>query len=389
MDRLVKLPFAPMERRLRLGFVGGGQGAFIGAVHANGARLSNRWDIVAGALSSKPQKAQESGREWYLASDRIYSDYQQMALEEAGREDGIEAVVIVTPNAMHFPMAKAFIEAGIDVICDKPVTITLAEAQALMELQQKHKVFFGVTYTYCGHAMVRQAKAMIKQNMLGEIRQIHVEYFQEWAIDVPDFSAWRLDPEASNGVFTVGDIGTHAFHLAEFVSGKKLNALNACFYITGQPKRVEDTAFMHLQFEDNIPGTLMVSQVAAGAQCGLNIRVFGSKAGLEWQQENPEYLHFKPVDQPVQIYSRGYSGGILEEAKRLVRMPRGHPEALSDAWANLYTEFAIAIDARRNNKPLPEDLIQCPQLSDGLRGMAFIETAVRSNQIKNWVNMVI
>ena len=389
MERLVQSLFAPMERRLRLGFVGGGQGAFIGAVHANGARLSNHWDIVAGALSSIPQKAQASGREWFLAQDRIYSDYNEMALAEAARQDGIEAVVIVTPNALHFPVAQAFMKAGIDVICEKPVTVTLEEAQALVALQQKHKVFFGVTYAYSAHAMVRQGKAMIKKGMLGDIRQIHVEYFQEWAIDVADYSVWRLDPEASGGVFTVGDIGTHAFQLAEFVSGKRLDALNACFYVTGQPKRVEDTAFMHLKFEDEIPGTLMVSQVAAGTQCGLNIRILGSKAGIEWNQENPEYLHFKPVDQPAQIFSRGYGAGMLEEAQRLVRMPRGHPEALSDAWANLYTEFAMAIDARRNNKRLTDNLIQCPQLSDGLRGMAFVETAVKSNQIKNWVNMVV
>jgi len=381
--------FPAPTRRLRLGFVGGGQGAFIGAVHASGARLSNRWDIVAGALSSNPERAQTSGKEWFLTEDRIYSDYQQMARQEAARADGIDAVVITTPNYMHYPVAKAFMQAGIDVICDKPVTATLDEALDLLKIRNETGVFFGVTYSYSAHAMVRQVRAMVNAGMLGDIRQIHVEYFQEWAVDLTDDSGiWRLDPEKSGGCFSVGDIGTHAFHLAEFASSRKVEALSASFHICGQPKRLEDTAFMQLKFAGDIPGTLMISQAAAGNQCDLAIRIFGTKAGLEWRQENPEYIRFTPVDAPTQILWRGFGAGILEPARRLVRLPRGHPEALSDAWANLYTEFAVAIEARRNGTVLDAGLLaDCPTLDDGVRGLRFVDAAMQSNQTRQWIQI--
>jgi len=381
--------FPPPQRRLRLGFVGGGQGAFIGAVHASGARLSNRWEIISGALSSNPQRAQASGKEWFLAEDRIYSDYAEMARKEAARSDGIDAVVIVTPNHMHYPIAKAFMLAGIDVICDKPVTATLDEALDLLKIRAQTGVFFGVTYSYSAHAMVRQARAMIKAGMLGEIRQIHVEYFQEWAVDLTEESgAWRLNPEKSGGCFSVGDIGTHAFHLAEFASGRKVESLLASFHVCGKPKKLEDTAFMHLRFAGDIPGTLMISQAAAGNQCDLGIRIFGSKAGLEWRQENPEYIRFTQVDKPTEIYWRGFGAGMLDEARRLVRLPRGHPEALSDAWANLYTEFAVAIEARRTGNTLAHGVLDdCPQLDDGVRGLKFVQAAIDSNQNRQWVTL--
>jgi len=379
--------FPPPQRRLRLGFVGGGQGAFIGAVHATGARLSNRWDIVAGALSSHPQRALASGKEWLLAEDRIYSDYAEMARKEAARADGIDAVVIVTPNHLHYPVAKAFMLAGIDVICDKPVTATLEEALDLLKIREQSGVFFGVTYSFSAHAMARQARAMVKAGMLGEIRQVHVEYFQEWALDLNEQSgAWRLNPEKSGDFFSVGDIGTHAFHLAEFVSGCRVESLLASFHVCGQPKRLEDTAFMQMKLAGDIPGTLMISQAAAGKQCDLGIRIFGSKAGLEWRQENPEYLHFTPVDKPTEVYRRGFAAGMLDEARRLVRLPVGHPEALNDAWGNLYTEFAVAIEARRSGQPVAGGILDdCPQLDDGVRGLRFVDAAIRSNRNGQWM----
>ncbi|TPJ79142.1 Gfo/Idh/MocA family oxidoreductase [Mesorhizobium sp. B2-6-2] len=377
------------SRMLRLGFVGGGQGAFIGEVHANGALLSKRWQIVAGALSSNPLRAKDSGRKWMLAEDRIYTDFREMAAREAGRSDGIDAVVITTPNHLHHPVAAGFMDAGIDVISDKPLTTTLADARDLVRRQRDTGLVFGVTYAYASHVMVRQAREMIRAGMLGEIRQVHVEYFQEWALNLTDEDGtppWRLDPAKVGNAFTVGDIGTHAAHLASFATGRDIELVRALFHVAGKPKALEDTAFMHLRFEGGVPGTLMVSQAAAGTQCGLRLRVFGTLAGLEWNQENPEFLSFTPQDSPMQIIGRGYGAGMLPAAVRFVRMPRGHPEALTDAWANLYTELAVAVDARRTGRTVPEGLLAYPTVVDGAKGVKFVEAAVRSNATGDWVD---
>jgi predicted dehydrogenase len=385
----LKQDFPTPSRRLRLGFVGGGQGALIGQVHANGARLSNRWDIVAGALSSNSERAKASGKAWLLADDRVYSDYREMARAEAGREDGIEAVSIVTPNHLHAPIAKAFMDVGIDVISDKPLTTTLEEALSLAKAQDDSGVVFGVTYAYSAHVMVRQAQAMVRGGDLGDIRQIHVEYFQDWAMDITDQgddAPWRLNVAQNGPSFTVGDIGTHAEHLARFVSGLRIEAVRADFHVTGQPKALEDTAFMQLRFEGGVPGTLMVSQTMAGSQCGLRLRVCGTKASLEWHQEQPEFLHLRAIGAPEQIISRGHGAGMSPATERLLRMPRGHPEALTDAWANLYLEFAVAIQARREGRELPTDFLAYPTIADGVDGMRFVEAAIKSNLMDAWVS---
>ena len=385
----LKQDFPTPSRRLRLGFVGGGQGALIGQVHANGARLSNRWDIVAGALSSNSERAKASGKDWLLADDRVYSDYLEMARGEAAREDGIEAVSIVTPNHLHAPIAKAFMDVGIDVISDKPLTTTLEEALSLAKAQDDSGVVFGVTYAYSAHVMVRQAQAMVRGGDLGDIRQIHVEYFQDWAMDITDQgdnAPWRLNVAQNGPSFTVGDIGTHAEHLARFVSGLRIKAVRADFHVTGQPKALEDTAFMQLRFEGGVPGTLMVSQTMAGSQCGLRLRVCGTKASLEWHQEQPEFLHLRAIGAPEQIISRGHGAGMSPATERLLRMPRGHPEALTDAWANLYLEFAVAIQARREGRELPTDFLAYPTIADGVDGMRFVEAAIKSNLTDAWVS---
>jgi predicted dehydrogenase len=385
----LKQDFPTPSRRLRLGFVGGGQGALIGQVHANGARLSNRWDIVAGALSSNSERAKASGKAWLLADDRVYSDYREMARAEAGREDGIEAVSIVTPNHLHAPIAKAFMDVGIDVISDKPLTTTFEEALSLAKAQDDSGVVFGVTYAYSAHVMVRQAQAMVRGGDLGDIRQIHVEYFQDWAMDITDQgddAPWRLNVAQNGPSFTVGDIGTHAEHLARFVSGLRIEAVRADFHVTGQPKALEDTAFMQLRFEGGVPGTLMVSQTMAGSQCGLRLRVCGTKASLEWHQEQPEFLHLRAIGAPEQIISRGHGAGMSPATERLLRMPRGHPEALTDAWANLYLEFAVAIQARREGRELPTDFLAYPTIADGVDGMRFVEAAIKSNLTDAWVS---
>jgi predicted dehydrogenase len=381
--------FPAPSRLLRLGFVGGGEGALIGEVHASGARLSNRWQIVAGALSSNPDRALRSGREWRLPPDRIYADFREMAAREAARPDGVDAVCIATPNHLHHAVATAFLDSGIDVISDKPLTTNLTDALDLVRRQRETGLVFGVTYAYAAHVMVRQAREMIRAGMLGDIRQIHAEYFQEWAIGLTGQGAnkpWRLDPTKVGSAFTVFDIGTHTMHLASFATGLEVEQVRAMFAVSGQPKALEDTAFMHLRFEGGTPGTLMVSQAAAGTQCGLKLRVFGTKAGLEWEQENPEFIRFTPLDSPTQIIGRGYGGGMKEAAVRFVRMPRGHPEALTDAWANLYIEMAVAIDARRSGTKLPEGLLAYPTVIDGAKGVKFVEAAVESNRTGDWVD---
>lgn len=379
------LGFPRQTRRLRLGMVGGGEGSFIGKVHARGARLSNRWTVVAGALSSRPAVARQSGQDWFLDEDRIYTDYREMAVQEAKRSDGIDAVSITTPNNTHFDIACAFMEQGIDVICDKPLTTNLESALELARLQKATGVVFGVTYAYAANAMVRQARAMVRNGALGALKQIHVEYFQEWALTPPAEAGagaqWRIKPELVGEAFTTGDIGTHCHHLGSFVAGLPMVSVKAEFHTLGPEKPLEDTAFMHVRYEGGVPGTIMISQVAAGTHCGFRIRVFGEKASLEWNQEEPEYLHFRPFAEPARLLTRGEGAGIEDHAARFVHMPRGHPEALSDAWANLYEEFAVAINARRTGADLPHGLLEYPDIWDGVLGVKFIQAAVQSHRL--------
>jgi predicted dehydrogenase len=373
----------PPRRRLRLGFVGGGKGAFIGQVHAMGARLSNRWEVVAGALSSSPETALRSGHDWLLAQDRIYPDYRTMAETERDRPDGIDAVAIVTPNHLHAPVALAFMRCGIDVICDKPLCNSMQEAAALRDAQRETGLVFGVSYVYASHAMVRQIREMVRDGAVGRIRQIHVEYFQEWALDPASSSekggAWRMDPARSGASFTTADIGTHAHHLACFASGLEMQALRADFHVSGAAKPLEDTCFMQTRFEGDVPGTLMVSQAAAGTHCGLRLRIFGDLACLEWNQETPEHVTLSPAKAPSQRFLRGEDAGIGQAARRVTRMPRGHPEGFADAWATLYTEFAVAVEARRDGRTLPDGLLGLPSLRDGIAGVKFVLAAVESN----------
>lgn len=381
------LPFPPPSRRLRLGFVGGGGGAFIGAIHAGGARLSGRWDVVAGALSSTPEKSRASGRDWFLAEDRIHDDYVQMARAEAAREDGIDAVAIVTPNHMHEPAAMAFLDAGIDVICDKPLAPDLAGAMRMAERAESSGLIFGVTYPYAAYSMVRQARAMVRDGRLGEIRQIHVEYFQEFGARMIAENGgvlpWRLDPDRAGPSWTVADIGTHAVHLASFVSGLPLARVRADLHVTGEPKPLEDTGLIQARFGE-VPGTIMVSQTAVGTQCGLRLRIFGTEAALDWCQETGDVLQFTPYDSPTQTLSSGYAGGLGDQARRLTMMPRGCPEGIMEAWANLYTEFAVAIDARRSGTPLPGGLLEYADARTAARGLAFVDAALASQASGGW-----
>ena len=372
------------KRRLKLGFVGGGRGALVGEWHAMGARMSNRWDIVAGALSSRPDIAKASGEDWMLDPQRAYASFEDMAAKEAAREDGIDAVAICTPNGHHFANAEAFLKAGIGVICDKPMTVTMDEAKALIDLVEETGLFCGVTYTYSFHAMIRQARAMIAKGMLGKVRQAHVEYVQDWATGAEDpttkQASWRRDPKQAGRGSVTGDIGTHAFHLLHFVLDKPITELSARFHVCGGADQMEDTAFMQLKVDGDIPGTLWATQAAPGNACGLRLRIYGEKGGLEWDQEMAENIRYTPFGEPAQTIVRGHGSGILPEAERLIRLPRGHGEGVSDAWCNLYSEMAIAFEAHQNGTKLEDGFVHVPNVVDGARGVFFVDAAADSHE---------
>ncbi|ASY73961.1 Oxidoreductase (plasmid) [Sinorhizobium fredii CCBAU 83666] len=381
-----------LGRRLRLGFVGGGRGGLVGQWHFAGARLSNHWEVVAGALSSEPDKAHASAAEWMIAPDRSYGDWKEMAEAEAERDDGIEAVSIVTPNWTHHRIAAAFLKAGIDVILDKPMTTTVSDARKLVEIQRATGRVLVMTYPYAHHAMVRQAKHMIRNGAVGTVRQAHVEYAQEWATGpVPDRgkgAIWRRDPEKVGRTSTTGDIGTHAYHLLHTIAGQDITSLRAEFHNCGAPNPMEDTAYVNFRLENGAPGILWVTQAAPGQYCGLRIRVWGDKGGLDWDQENPEVLRYVPLGEQEQIFLRGHGNGILPEAERLIHLPRGHGEAVVDAWANLYAEAGVAIAARRAGYTLPEGSVELSGVEDGLKGMLFIDACADSHKSGgSWVSM--
>ena len=369
--------------RIRLGMVGGGQGAFIGAVHRLAARMDDHYLFVAGALSSDAARSKVSGEELGLAADRIYTDFNEMAKAEARRKDGIEAVSIVTPNHMHFPAAKAFIEAGIHVICDKPLSLNLKEALALEKLLARRKdVIFALTHNYSGYPMIRQARALVAAGELGDIRLVHGEYPQDWLTnpiekDGQKQAAWRTDPKRSGAGGCVGDIGTHTYQLACFVSGLACAELSADLTSFVKGRVLDDNAHVMLRFKGGAKGMIWASQVAPGHENGLKIRVYGTRGGLEWVQADPNYLWYTPFGEPKRLITRGGAGSNAAAA-RVTRVPPGHPEGYLEGFANIYSEVARAIKAKRAGKKHDKD-IQFPGIADGVAGMAFIEACVKSS----------
>jgi predicted dehydrogenase len=380
------------SRRLRLGIVGGGRGSFIGEIHAMGARLSDCWEVVAGAFSSDAERAKASARAWRISPERAYASFVEMAEREANRADGVEAVAITTPNHLHHAVACAFLDRGIDVISDKPLTTTLADARDLARRTKASGLVFGVTYTFAAYPMMRQAREMVAAGELGRIRQIHVEYVQDWLTNPlpPDHkqAGWRADPARAGPVGCTGDIGTHAHHLATFVSGLPMERVRADLLVCGSPKTLDDTVYVNARYSGGVPGLLWATQVAPGNACGLRLRIYGERAGLEWDEENPEFLKFDVFGEPTRVITRGVGAGVGLSATRLTRTPRGHPEGWLEAWANLYTEFAVAIDARREGRTIPAGLVAYPTVEDGVRGMEFIEAVVNSNASGGaWVDL--
>jgi predicted dehydrogenase len=369
--------------RIRLGMVGGGEGAFIGAVHRMAARLDDQYELVAGALSASPEKATRSGRQLGLADERIYSDFREMARREAGRHDGIEVVAIVTPNHLHAEIAEAFLHAGIHVICDKPVTTTSADARRLQQLVDRTGLVFAVTHNYSANAMVRQARAMVQGGDLGDVRVVQVEYPQDWLSepieDGQKQAQWRTDPARSGAGGCIGDIGTHAFQLAEFVTGRQVAELCAELSTFVGGRRLDDDAQVLLRFDNGARGMLWASQVAPGNRNGLRLRVYGTRGGLEWFQEQPEDLRFTPLGEAPRLIGRG-TGAAGEAARRVTRTPAGHPEGYLEAFATIYGEVAQALLARRDPAHVLDPAVSFPTIADGVRGVAFVEAAVASSQ---------
>jgi len=369
--------------RIRLGMVGGGQGAFIGAVHRIAARMDDQYEFLAGALSSDPARAEASGIELGLAGDRIYTDFHEMAKAEARRKDGIEAVAIVTPNHVHFAAARIFIEAGIHVICDKPITFNFREALALERLlARRSDVIFALTHNYSGYPMIRQARAMVAAGELGDIRLVQGEYPQDWLTNPIERegqkqAAWRTDPTKTGAGGCVGDIGTHTYQLACFVTGLTLQELSADLTIFVKGRKVDDNIHVMLRFRGGAKGMIWASQVAPGHENGLKLRVYGTKGGLEWTQADPNDLWFTPFGEPKRLITRG-GAGSHPAAARVTRVPPGHPEGYLECFANIYTEVARAIKAKRLGKK-PDSDVTFPGIADGVAGMAFIEACVKSS----------
>jgi len=370
-------------RRIRLGMVGGGQGAFIGGVHRIAARIDDRFELVAGALASTPEKALASAAEIGLDPERSYGSYVEMAATEAEREDGIQAVAIVTPNHMHFPVAKTFLEVGIHVICDKPMTTTLAEAQELAEIAAASGKVFVLTHNYTGYPMIRQARAMVAAGDLGTIRMVHAEYIQDWLADRAEDTGskqagWRVDPAKAGAGGSIGDIGTHAHNLACFVTGLKVERLSADLSSFVEGRELDDNANMLLRFAGGAKGMLWASQVAVGNENGLSLRVYGDRGGLEWRQEEPNRLWFTPLGEPKRLLTRG-GAGANAAAAAVSRIPAGHPEGYLEGFATIYAEAAELIHASDAGET-PPDGLALPTLADGIDGLAFIEACVASSQ---------
>jgi predicted dehydrogenase len=368
-----------LHRKLRAGIVGGGQGAFIGAVHRMAITLDGQAEVVAGAMSTDPQRAEASARAWYLP--RWYKSFEEMAEAEASLPDGIDLVMVTVPNHLHYAVARTFLEHGIHVVCDKPMTFNLEQAQELVELVEQKKLVFALTHNYTGYPAVRQARHLVRSGEIGTIRKVLVEYLQDWLMEPVERTGnkqaqWRTDPARSGIAGAIGDIGTHAENLMEYITGLKLSAVCADLSTFVEGRRLDDDANILLRLENGGKGILTCSQIAAGEENALSIRIYGSKAGLEWHQMEPNTLLFNRPGQPRQILRTGMPY-MSEEAAAATRLPAGHPEGYLEAFANIY-RLAIADIRRVESGDSP--LGGYPTVYDGLRGMQFIAKVVESSQ---------
>ncbi|QEU01787.1 Gfo/Idh/MocA family protein [Pseudomonas oryzihabitans] len=379
-----------VDRPIRLGMVGGGRGGYIGAVHRMAVRLDRRFELVAGAFSSNSEIAQLSGADLGIAADRTYTDFREMARAEAERPDGIEAVAIVTPNHLHYEACKAFLSAGIHVICDKPMTTTLADAHRLVELVESTGLVFALTQNNTGYPMVRQARAMVREGLLGNLRMIRVSYAQDWLTTLLEAdghkqASWRMDPAQAGDGGAVADIGVHAFNLVQYITGLQLQSVCADLQSFGSGRSLDDNANVLLRYEEGVRGTLWASQVAPGNNNALTVGIYGDRGGLEWNGEANDYLRYTPFGEPPRLITRS-GPGANAVAAACSRMPAGHPEGYVEGFANLYADVAAAILARRAGVREIDDTFQGADA--GLAGMRFITACVASHRAgAAWVDV--
>lgn len=377
-----------MSRKIRYGMVGGGRGAFIGAVHRIAAAMDQQIELVCGAFSSDPEKSRASGADLFLPPDRCYGSFEEMIRSEKARPAGdrMDFIAIVTPNHVHFPPAKLALENGFHVLSDKPATYDLAEAKALQALVKKSGLLYGLTHNYTGYPLVKQAREMVAAGRLGKLRKVVVEYPQGWLATRLEASgqkqaSWRTDPKRSGAAGCIGDIGTHAENLAEYVTGLQISELAADLTAFVKGRKLDDDGNVLLRFKGGAKGVLHSSQISVGEENNLNLRVYGELGGLEWHQKEPNTLLVKWLDQPMQVYRTGM-GYLGDAARAATRTPPAHPEGYLEAFANIYRNFAGAIRARLEGRKLAKDdpANDYPKIEDGVRGMAFIEAVVKSSK---------
>ena len=379
-----------MDRRMRIGMVGGGKDAFIGGVHRIALRLDGNYELVAGSFSSNFDNSKETGKDLGLAEDRIYETYQEMAEKESARSDGIHVVAIVTPNHLHVPIAKIFAEKGIHIICDKPLALSSEETIELKNIVENNKIIFALTHNYTGYPMVRHARSLIQKNDLGSIRVVQAEYPQDWLTTKAEDSGlkqaeWRTDPKRSGDGGCIGDIGTHAFNLIRFITGLEVDELSADIHTFVKGRLLDDNAQIMLRFKGGAKGAIWSSQIAVGNENNLKIRVFGENGGLEWRQEDPNYLYYTKYGHPTQKITRG-SGSASEEANNVTRIPPGHPEGYLEGFANIYSDVYKRLFAQTNQQNYDQSNDCYPTIYDGVEGMRFIETVLESNNNNSkWV----
>ena len=377
--------------QIRYGMVGGGPGSFIGGVHRAAAAVDGGYELVSGSFSSDPAKSQQTGEDLGLDGDRVYSEFYEMAAAEAAREDGIEAVVIVTPNHLHYEVAKVFLEAGIHVICDKPLTTSVDDADELVRLATERRLVFAVTYNYTGYPMVKEARERVSAGALGTLRKVVVEYSQGWLSTLLEAEGhkqaeWRGDPERAGSSLALGDIGTHAFNLMHYVTGLEVRRLFADLGTVVEGRALEDDAVVLLDLEDGVRGVMLVSQIATGERNQLLLRVYGSDAALHWSQEDPDRLRLVDSVGTETVLFRG--GDVGPHATRATRLPSGHPEGFVEAFANIYGGAAAAIRGDDAVACSSESALDFPTVQDGALGVQFIDWAVQSNRSEGWVSMV-
>lgn len=381
-------PTSPLGRRLRLGVVGGGPDSHIGRTHRIAARMDERYDIVASAVSSNPARSRSEGLALGIGEDRAYGDWRELINRETLRDDCIDVIAVMTPNGTHFEIADAALDAGFDVICDKPLTTSLTEARKLVEKVRTTGLIFCLTHNYSAYPMVRQARAMVKSGSIGEIQQTHLEYVQGFLTarmrTEGDQLGWRLDSDMAGPSLVLGDIGTHVHHLATFVAGLDVVSVMAEVGSNVPGRAVDDYAGLLVRYENGARGTMWITSAAAGAEHGLSFRIFGDEGGLEWHQEEPNVLRHRRANGFDELITRRLDGTLAPEAHKASRLDVGHPEGFLEAFANLYSDAADVIAARRAGTPTDQLGIDFPSVLDGAKGMTFIVACVESSRTRSW-----